>query len=308
MIEQFINRLTSNPNFIGQPSSTVEIHICNFIQQNKQNLAPVLTQQLFPGSALDAATQQLTEAVALYIGANVLEQSRKVITNVIDLNVLSSSGINLTTTNEELIQMILVYYEKIIKHREARQQIDAVNTILSEHMIENYINAAFENKTYLYNEIYRIDSHHFKADAVIEYLKLVTLIVPGFGIAMPVPGSATPLCATELRKDKKRLEKYFQQIVPVLRQMLPPINEDLWNTAKSIFLDHSENPDQEPTSKFLAILLLRAKDFQQITKLDKGAETPDKSWFSVHMRNAGFLGLDKTLLEDLNRLAFEMRK
>jgi hypothetical protein len=232
--------------------------------------------------------------------------SQQIIPRAINVNSLISSGALFSVNQSEFEQAILGFYAKIIMHREARQKIDAVNTILSEHMLENYVINGFEEKGYLYNELYRIDSHHFEADKVQEFLKLMAICSPAFGISIPVPAMSQPVSAMDLKANKGILDKFFQIMVPHLNTELPFVGSEIWKNLQDIYGDFSERPDLSPTGRFLAIILLRARDHKKSRTIEKGAETPDKSWFSVNIRNASYLGLDKKMLEELNRLAFQM--
>jgi len=40
-----------------------------------------------------------------------------------------------------------------------------------------------------------------------------------------------------------------------------------------------------------------------MTTIDRGAESPDKSWFAVARKNADYYGFDKRMIEDLYRIA-----
>lgn len=91
-----------------------------------------------------------------------------------------------------------------------------------------------------------------------------------------------------------------------MRSVAPEINADLLNAALKVPLAATE-PGATPIGKFLAIVFARARDFRKGQKAEKGSETPDKSWFSVQIKNASFLGFDKRMLEEFNRMAFTMK-
>jgi hypothetical protein len=65
----------------------------------------------------------------------------------------------------------------------------------------------------------------------------------------------------------------------------------------------SDIENDDASSKFLYILCSRFNNYRHLAKVDRGAESPDKSWFSIARKNADALGCDKRMLDALYRLA-----
>ena len=45
--------------------------------------------------------------------------------------------------------------------------------------------------------------------------------------------------------------------------------------------------------------------FKANVKVDRGADTPDKSWFNIARKNSRFFGFDDKMLEELYKIAAE---
>jgi hypothetical protein len=59
----------------------------------------------------------------------------------------------------------------------------------------------------------------------------------------------------------------------------------------------------EGSSRLLYILTSRFHNYKAMEKVDRGAESPDKSWFAIARKNAKMLGFEKNMLEELYRIA-----
>jgi hypothetical protein len=306
MISDFILKLISNPNFNGQPISMIEHQISNFVEQNKQQMSAVIaSQKFYPGVAADKATEKLIADVRTFISQSIIDKAKLVVPGAVDMPALPENlGIG---SGETVLAHTLLLYEKIAAHAEARKMIDQYCILLDEHYVDRYIGTCFHEKNYLYNELFRVQKLNLEAQNMAEYIKLCAALVPAAAIRIPIPQiGPQPVNAFELKDKPSGQKTYFDKITALVRSVAPEINAELLSAALKVPLAATE-PGATPVGKFLAILFARAKDFRKGQKAEKGSETPDKSWFSVQIRNAAFMGLDKRMLEEFNRMAFTMK-
>ena len=66
-----------------------------------------------------------------------------------------------------------------------------------------------------------------------------------------------------------------------------------------------ENPKMETTSRLAAIFAFRGQNYKPIARVDRGAVSPDKSWFNIARRNYKFYGFDIKMLDELYKIAGE---
>lgn len=308
MINSFIQKLINNPNFHGQPISLVETHISNFVNQNIQNLSGMLTSdQFFPGKSQDEAKEELLSRIRSFIAENIKNQTLLLMENHIQYDIISSINRNHSGNKEEIIKEFSSLFDTIISHRDVRQKLDAFNNLLEAGSFDKYIMTSFEDKGYLYNELFRVESHHLKPEELKEYIKISALLIPIYHVSLNLPEFGLQnVHAFALRERNNQLKLYFEKIEGIVKKIITRIPEDFWETARNSFFDISSEINVDPGGKFLSIMFLRGRDMRKNQKAEKGAETPDKSWFSVQIRNAGYLGLDKKMLENLNRIAFDL--
>lgn len=110
-------------------------------------------------------------------------------------------------SGETVLAHTLMLYEKIAAHKEARQMIDQYCTLLDEHYIDRYIGAAFQEKGYMYNELFRVQKLNLDAQTMIEYIKFVAAVAPAAAIRIQIPQvGPQPVNAFDL-KDKPSGQK-----------------------------------------------------------------------------------------------------
>jgi hypothetical protein len=306
MISDFILRLISNPNFNGQPISLIENQVSNFVEQNRQQMSAVISgQKFYPGLQPEKAVEKLISDIRTYISQTIIDKARQIVPGSVDIPTLPDSLA--LGSGESVLAHTLLLYEKIAAHREARQMIDQYCILLDEHYIDRYLSAAYEEKGYLYNELFRVQKLNLEMQHMCEYIKLCAAVVPAAAIRITIPQvGSQPMNAFDLRDKPPQQKAYFDKIAALVRSVAPEINTALLDAALKVPISAAES-NATPIGKFLAILFARAKDFRKGQRAEKGSETPDKSWFSIQMRNAAYLGFDKSMLEEFNRHAFTMK-
>jgi hypothetical protein len=70
-------------------------------------------------------------------------------------------------------------------------------------------------------------------------------------------------------------------------------------------LSFQDNPYMESTARLAAIFSHRCRNLKPGMKVDRGAESSDKSWFSVARKNYKFYGFDLDMLVELHGIAAE---
>lgn len=185
--------------------------------------------------------------------------------------------------------------------------IDQYCILLDEHYIDRYTGAVFQEKGYIFNELFRVQKINLDLTNMCEYIKLCAAIAPVTAVKLAMPQvAAQPMNAYDLKDKPAQQKLYFDKLTQLVRSIAPELNSELLSAALKVPLSAAES-NASPIGKYLAILFARAKDFRKGQKAEKGSETPDKSWFSVQVKNAAFMGFDKRMLEEFNRHAFTMK-
>ena len=311
-MRKFLTRLFSNPNFTNQPLTLVEQFIIGFIDKNAAGLTPLFkAPEYFPDKDWPETRKLLITELQNMILEELKPKIKTLIQNNIDFSAIGVLINDEITPSGTYFDEIWEYCEKIFHQPEVRFHIDNAGRLLQAKTIDLYVHTAWEKRSYTYNELFKVDHIKQDADQYTELLKIALVIRAGSYI--PVPQDMNNLTRgtvsyTESRNNPAKLKNFTQNLRSLLVSSLPKIPDKIIDIVIDSFQNFNEDPDISAAGRFLNIMAARAKDLRLNQKVAKGADTPDKSWFSIAARNSRFLGLDKRLLEDLNRTAFELRK
>jgi hypothetical protein len=117
----------------------------------------------------------------------------------------------------------------------------------------------------------------------------------------------------EANKDKISLGNTSSQKIhfeKVIRQFIANqsiFSEDLIKKGALFPINFNEDKSLPATSRIANIFFGLGKNYKPKAKVDKGADTYDKSWFQVQKKNYRYFGYDIDMLNELYCIASENR-
>ena len=102
-------------------------------------------------------------------------------------------------------------------------------------------------------------------------------------------------------------EQYIQKVTPGIASLLPSVPPALLQAGLRSTLSFPTSAGVEAVSRLTAIFAMRGRALSPGVIVDRGADTPDKSWFNVNRRNARWHGLDPGMLDEMYTIASENR-
>ncbi|MCB1317991.1 MAG: hypothetical protein KDK27_18630 [Leptospiraceae bacterium] len=245
----------------------------------------------------------------------VLEEIKPRVRNLVNSNI-DFSMLNLLETgkghdNDTYLEEVWNFYEKTLQIPEVRLNLDAFGRLIESRMVDTYVMTAGTNRSYTYTELFKVDRIRLKTEEYIEVMKVMFFLRPFVYIPVPVDPSNVKrgaMTLAEVKRSPSQLKTFCENLRQMLISSLPAYPTQVIDAVIDSCQDWEENPSLSAAGRFLNIFSTRARDLRLNQKVAKGAETPDKSWFSVSIRNARYLGQDKRMLEDLNAIAFELRR
>jgi hypothetical protein len=167
-------------------------------------------------------------------------------------------------------------------------------------LIDKYIPQAWERKKYVYVEITRVQRLTLAPAAVVDLMRLMLVLRPAAYLYI-TPGES-------LEKDAgfaPLQESYVQKILPNIAALVPSLPPSLISMGLRGTLAFPVTPNVEAVARLSAIMALRGRSLAPGLIVDRGADSPDKSWFNVNRRNARWHGLDAQMLDELYTIAAE---
>jgi hypothetical protein len=185
-------------------------------------------------------------------------------------------------------------------HPVARNSLAGSLAAALSDIIDKYIPQAWERKKSVYVEITRVQKLTISPADLSDLTRFVVLVRPAAYLYV-TPGETVD-------KDvgySPLQETYVQKILASIASQAPSIPGALINMGLRSTLGFPGSPGVEAVSRLGAIMAMRGRALSPAVVVDRGADTPDKSWFNVQRRNARWHGLDGQMLDELYTIAAE---
>ena len=304
-LQKFIHHLLSSSGIRNENPIIGESMIYNFIAQNRNQLRTTFSSQAYfphlaPDDAMKALLAELYEKVASEILAPV---SRFIDEADFEfLNVLPDARKFPAAYHKDTIRKFIL---ALFRNRDARANFMSVYNIFQYGIIDRYLAEIFNRRDYLYNELVRVQKTYLEVDDYIAYMKILLLVKNSvyLKVAISPDEPDRKYCLSDSIKMPGKLLQYIDMLGSEVQKSLPNLNERTINFAIKSNLNESMTELEESSSRLIYILSARFHNYKPGGKVDRGAESPDKSWFAVAKKNAKLFGFDKKMLEELYRIA-----
>lgn len=299
-ISDFVNHLLSNPNLRTEPILQVENIVLNFVVQNIDKLKKTFqSPQFFPELSIkDVLAYLITDLKNRTISTALPAFMTHV--DKMDFSYMSTVSPNSTFDNSYIRGVFKKFITEIISVKEVRQNLNAAYNILQNDVMEKYISSSFSRRSPLFFELVRVQKNNLKAEEYVNYLKTLLLLRSAAYFKEEIPDfSDAKVNINDFLKIPKTLAQYFKKKSVALRQKVPCFPVEIFEMSLKSNVSTMHLETEDTSAKFLYILCTRYQSYQEYKKIDRGAESPDKSWFGIMRKNAAHYGFDKRILEDL---------
>lgn len=302
-MREFLGKLWMNPALQKTSIDKKENQVLIFLRENQAQLQKIFAQQdYFPNlSWNEAVTLLLTELVDKLL-ESIAPKIDFIYQNILSPTILKSFD-SQTDINPDKFKQFLI---NEMRTKSMRDQILSAIQIISLNYYQNYVPLAFERHKYIYNELIRHDRLKIDINILPSYLSLSSLFRPLFYYEVPAQENSkeTATLAKSLA-DRKLFDT-------LLQRLRVQIYNDLGNVPDMIYLPGiqsnlmlSDFPEISGSARLIAVMAARSADYIPLDKRDRGAESPDKSWFHINRRNAKIYGLDGDMMDELYQIADE---
>ena len=304
-IHDFVTHLFQNPSIKDEPILIAEGLIINFIIHNLEQLKPAMKNpQFFPHLEWNEILQLIL--------ADLYDRAWKETSPVLDKFFKTADFTSLqrvpkapTLPADFIKEKLQTFTPEIFKNKDARFNFNSVVNIFQYGILEKYIEEVYSRKGFLYNELVRVQKINIEKSDYVVFLKTLMLIKNASYMKISIDTSSgdSKLSLFEILKTRSQPAKYFDSAAFKISESIPFLPQRFIKIAlKSCFKQNMTDND-ETGSRFLYILSSRFHNYKHSVKVDRGAESPDKSWFGIAKKNAEYYGYDKRMLDDLYMIA-----
>jgi hypothetical protein len=305
----FINRLTQNPVFATETPIKIEENIYAFLIQNATALRSTFNSAaFFPGVGWNDVQNLFSEVLTNMVNQNLQPHIKMALekkTNYQFVNVLLGRQLPPNQFQEQ-IQMFL---GKIMNRIEIRRNLDSVLKIINYDVIDKYMQQIFRIKSYIAFEIRNVEKLKIPEEMIPHYIKIILVISLLSFYRADIDASSTltqRLAVNEVKFGTTAMQKdFYKKLVGQFAQDLNVFNQEFLLKSVSSHMNFLDDPQIPATSRLAKIFFNLGRHFKPNMKIDKGAETFEKSWFVAQRRNFKFFGFDIKMLDELYRIAAE---
>lgn len=297
--QAFVGRLLQNPALNGFTSLQKEEQIIQFLHVNAAQLAPTLSSaQFFPGKSWNQIFSLLIAALYEVINRELIPEVERIVRDRIDFTFVHL--LRQQQTDASMIaDQVLAHVKQMIAKPEARRAFTGAFTALVFKVSSRYIDEVFTRKTYVHFELTKVQRLRLGKEEVRNYVDCNLLLKPS--VNMVSSGSQNQ----QERATGMVQNQFAEKVLSNLKNDLKLLPESVLKSAVHSSVSFNDNRFIEATARIAAILSARSRHYQPNLKVDRGADSPDKSWLSTARRNYKFYGFDIKMLDEMYKIAAE---
>lgn len=302
-MREFLGKLWLNPALQKTSIDKKENQVLSFLRENQAQLQKIFSQtDYFPNLTWnEAVTLLLTELVDKLLETIIPK------IDYIYKNMMSPSFLRSLEGDGDIdADKFKTFLIEQMRTKAMRDHYLSAIQIISLNYYTNYVPPAIERHKYIYNEFIRHDRLKIDTPAMVSYLSITTLFRPLFYFPIKLRDDSNET-ATLAKSVGDR--KHFDILV---RNLHDHLNAEIGKVPEMIFMPGiqsnlmlSDFPEIAGTGRFIAVIAARSADYLPLEKKDRGAESPDKSWFQINRRNSKIYGLDADIMDELYQIAGE---
>lgn len=296
----FVSRLLANPVLLDYTALQREEQILQFLMANAGQLEPTLSSPaFFPGKSWNIILSLLVQGLFETLNPEMKADIERIVDRDLSLSYVSFlRGQNVP--EERIREQILLFLDDLLKIPEARRNFTGPYTALYFRAAEKYLDEIFERKSYIHFEITKVQRLRMSKEEIKGILSSTLLLKAAiYGIMSDGAQSYTDRVAGVIQGS------FADKALQIIKTRLPLIPDPVLESAVHASMSFTENRYIEATARLAAIFAFRYRTFKANVKVDRGADTPDKSWFSIARRNYKFYGFDDKMLDELYMIAAE---
>lgn len=298
--EAFVGRLLSNPALSKLNALQREEQIIQFLQANARQLAPTLSSpNFFPGRPWSEVFGILLAALVNLTDKTLIPDLRRMITEQVNFSFISFLR-QQNTPYPKIHDQVLGMVTGLMKRPAARRAFTGPYTALYFHLIDRYVDEAYRRKSYVHFELTKVQRLRMSKEEVKSMIEASLLLRPTIYLLSSEPSQS---------RDEKLSgivqSQFADKVFQILKDQLNLLPEQLLKSAVNSNISFGENRFIEATARIAAVFSARARNYQPDVRVDRGADTPDKSWLNIARRNYKFYGFDVKMLDEFYKVAAE---
>ena len=307
---EFVKYLISNPNIKNEPPLIREGMIISFIATNLRQLKQTLgSQRFFPHIDAERVIGEVLQVLKQMSLHYLLPKLESWLDNSINFAVVEDlfplKGKRRSQSQDSYRSMMLDYLNTTLAYNEVRYNFNSVVNIFRHDVLEKYLPEIFNRRRFIYNEIKRVEKFDLDYDEYIEYAKIIFLIKSSVFTRVPMSTGSGMRRANinETQRLSMSMPEFIKKLGMSMKESLPFLTDRAIVTAIKSNFKERQTSLNEASARLFYIIGSRYQDYKHYSKIDRGAESLDKSWFNVARTNSSFYGFNEKMVNELYMIA-----
>jgi hypothetical protein len=297
----FIARLLNNPAMQGLTPLQREEQVLQFLSKNGPQLYPTLASgNFFPGANWEQIWGLLTVVLYEEIDKTLLPALKSVIQDRIDLSFFSFFR-QQNAPQAKIKEDLFTFLGKMLQRPESRRGFTGAFSALLFNFTEKYINQIFTRKEYIHFELIKVQRLRMGREEIKNMVHTSLLLRP----VVFILSAGTASTGGDMSPGGLIQPQYAEKVVEVMQKNLPVVPPEVARSAVNSSVSFQENKTVGATARITALFSSRCRNYNPAVKVDRGADSPDKSWFSIARRNFKFYGFDVKMVDEFFKIAAE---
>jgi len=298
-VTAFVVRLWENPSLAGLSPLQKEEQLYQFLETNSAVLKPTLSSpEFFPKlpwphilDLLKAALTEISDKMLPSLISETLEKSIKF--NFVQH--MSRESTRIESAKSQLMDFV----KRMSENPNSRRELTGPLMGVGSGLVDRYVEKIFSRQRYVSFELRKVQRLKIGIDEIADMIKATMLIRPSARYFSPEfsVSSRQHLLIVSPAFASKVLEELVKSV-----SLMP---ESVLRSAVNSMLSFQDNPHTEGTARLATLFSHRSKYLKPGMMIDRGAESSDKSWFSIARKNYKIYGFDLDMLVELQSIAAE---
>jgi hypothetical protein len=291
----FVQRLLANPALKKLSMLQREQQILQFLRGNEKQLYPTLSSpSFFPGEPWKQILDRLAEELGGIINKSLLTQLESLLRRMdfSFLAFLQEQQLPISNASE----IILEFEEKMVGNPAAKRALAGPFHAVLYDVTDRYVEEAFRRRQYIHFELMKVQKLKMGKEEVKNMVKASLLLKNGIHLLSTESDGRWPQTVQAV---------FAAKAVQAMHKQTGILPEPLLRSGINANMSFLDDTGIETTSRLAAIFAIRCQNYMPLQKVDRGADSPDKSWFSIARRNFKYYGFDIKMLDELYKTAGE---
>ena len=296
----FVNHLLSNPALNSLNPLQKEEQILQFLRTNARSLVPTLASpRFFPGKPWNQILQLLYAALMQETDKTLKPQLEELIRKEISFSFASQIQPH-RIPEDQCRQQMWDHTQRLLHKPEARKSLVGPVTAIMNDFVGRYLEKSFEERQYVHFELTKVQRLSLEVEDIKHMVHATLLLRPSIQLFSESRGSTAEGVESVLVQPQ-----FAATALDSIKAQLRAVPPELLRGGLYSNVSFEEDKQIDATARMAAIFASRGKNYKPIARVDRGASTPDRSWFSITRRNYKYYGFDIKMLDECYKIAAE---